>query len=66
MAKKNKSYEEQWYDNDWGDRDDDTSDRKRSQIREERRNKIKKRDDFFDDQSDITSNVMATMFIPLF
>ena len=65
MAKKNKSYEEQWYDNDWGDRDDDTSDRKRSQIREERRNKIKKRDDFFDEQSDSTSKVMA-MFIPLF
>jgi hypothetical protein len=66
MAKKNKSYEDQWYDNDWDDRDDDTSDRKRSQIREERRNKIKKRDDFFEDQSDSTSNVMATMFIPLF
>jgi hypothetical protein len=66
MAKKNKSYEEQWYDNDWDDRDDDSSDRKRFEIREQRRNKNKKRNDFFDEQSDTTSNVMATMFIPIF
>jgi hypothetical protein len=66
MAKKNKSYEEQWYDNDWDDRDDDSSDRKRFEIREQRRNKNKKRNDFFDDQSDGASNVMATMFIPIF
>lgn len=49
MSKKNKSYDDEWYGDEWDNRDEEASDWKRSKIREKRRNKYKQRDDFFED-----------------